>query len=50
MIEGEKDTPEQSASDGEDSTFGELGVVFGGWHPGPPAPDPPSECVPPDDA
>ena len=59
MSDREKDTPEQPASDAEDPspetdtgelTLEELGAVFGGWHPAPPPPNPPSESGPPGDA
>ncbi len=45
MSDREKEVDSEAGeeeSEDEELTLGELGVVFGGWHPGPPAPDPPS--------
>ena len=46
MSDREKEPAAESGSelepDAEELTADELGVVFGGWHPGPPAPEPPS--------
>ncbi len=47
MSDREKDTPAEPETDAEELSLGELGAVFGGWHPGPPAPDPPSDSSPP---
>ena len=46
MSDREKEVTADSGNDEEfkhkELTLGELGVVYGGWHPGPPAPDPPN--------
>ena len=40
MSDREKDTPEkpedEADADAEELSLGELGAVFGGWHPAPP--------------
>ncbi|MCY4473925.1 MAG: hypothetical protein OXC83_00615 [Chloroflexi bacterium] len=50
MSDREKDTPEKSEDEPEELSLGELGAVFGGWHPAPPPPDPPSDSIPRGDA
>ena len=54
MSDREKDTPEQpedeADADAEELNLGELGAVFGGWHPAPPPLDPPSDSNPSDGA
>ena len=50
MSDREKDTPEKPEDEAEELSLGELGAVFGGWHPAPPPPDPPSDSSPPDGA
>ena len=52
MSDREKDTPEkpEDEADAEELSLGELGAVFGGWHPAPSPPDPPSDSNPPDGA
>ena len=56
MSDREKYTPEQPTSDAEEVSpeadteklsLGELGAVFGGWHPAPPPLDPPSDPIRP---
>ena len=44
MSDRDKNTPVEiePEPEAEELGLGELGAVFGGWHPGPPAPEPPA--------